>query len=163
MFARLRTAWRSILDPLVTDRRYDVAAALTWLCYAGWGLFTALGDLSVFKNLQRLDVAYPQIWGLTMGMAALIATTAAGWTFFLWAHEIPRRIRAKRIEMVALCTTVGLIAVYPITIAFTGDPNGNARLDILWLAFSFFPFMIFRVIHLRARIQQLFRINGGVK
>lgn len=161
MLARLRTAWRAIMDPLITDRRYDVACVLTWGFYFGWGLFTALGDLSVFRTYERFEVLYPQIWGASVGLAAGAAAVAGIWTFLVWAHEVSRRIRAKRIEMISLCCVIGLIAVYPITIALTGDAQGNPRFDILSLSGSFFPLMIFRVIHLRARIQQLYRIQLG--
>lgn len=167
--SRLRTAWRTTRDPLVTDRRYDVATFLTWFFYAGWGLLTAFSDLTVFGNLTRLDAGvpleliYPTLWGGAIGVAALTAAIAGMSTFFLHPSCYMCRIRAKRVEMVAVCAMLGLLVVYPATILLTGDANGNPRLDIFSLACSYFPLAVFRVQHLQQRVKQLYayRLKSG--
>lgn len=156
MLERLRIAVLSVRDPVVTNRGYDVAAFLTWFCYAAWGLFTAFSDRTVFENLARFESLYPVLWGGAIGSAAFLAGTGAVATFLTRHENIPWRIRAKRTEMVMLCVMLGLLVVYPITIALTGDGNGNARPDILALSLSYFPFAVFRVLHLRSRIKQLY-------
>lgn len=160
MFSRLKSAWKAVMDPLVTDRRYDVACALTWFFYALWGLLSSLSGLTVFNAYQQWEQAYPAIWGGSIGVFSLTATLCAGWTFFLRHEDIQHRIRCKRFEMLALFGTIGLVAVYPVTLILQGDTNGNFRADIIALSLSYFPQMIFRILHLRARIGQLYLIQA---
>lgn len=160
--SRLHTAWHTAHDPLVTDRRYDVAVFLTWFFYSGWGLFSAFSDLTVFGNLTRLDAGfplellYPTLWGAAIGVAALTAGIAGVATFFVHPSALGCRIRAKRVEMVAVCAMLGLLVVYPVTLLLTGDTAGNMRLDIICLSLSYFPQAVFRVQHLRQRVRQLY-------
>lgn len=152
----LKRAWAARRDPLVTSREYDIASLLTWLFYAGWGLLTMFSDLSVFNNLARFEALYPQLWGGAAGFFALSAAGAAAITFFLNPGHVQSRISAKRAEVVSLCSLIGLIAVYPITLLFSGDPQGNFRPEILSLSLSYFPFTVFRVRHLLDRIRTLY-------
>lgn len=160
MLEPLSKAWTARLDPLVTDRRYDVACLLTWFFYAGWGLATIFSDLSVFQNLDSL---YPTLWGGSIGLFALVATLGALVTFFLDPSHIQSRVNAKRLEAAALCSVLGLLLVYPATLIFVGDTQGNVRADIVFLSLSYFPQAAFRVIHLRQRIAQLYRYVEGNK
>lgn len=159
MFERLHIAVLSVRDPVVTNRGYDVAAFLTWFCYAAWGLFTAFSDLTVFSNLARFESLYPILWGGTIGVACLLAGSGAVATFLTRHENTAGRIRAKRTEMLSLCLMLGLLVVYPITILFTGDTQGNSRPDIFALALSYFPFAVFRVLHLRGRIKALYALQ----
>ena len=161
MFSRLRMAWTARTDPIVATRELDYAAGWTWLCYALWGLFSALSDLTVFQTYERWEQAYPTIWGGTMGLMALTAALTCFGTFFIWHTNIPARVLAKRVERSALWGVAGLTAVYPITLLIQGDSNGNIRWDILFLSLSFFPFMIFRIRHLKNRIAQLYVIAAA--
>lgn len=161
MFARLRTAWKARTDPIVATRELDLAAGTTWLFYALWGLFSALSDLTVFQSYQQWEQRYPTIWGGTVGLTSLAAAVSCYATFFIWHTDIPSRIRAKRFERFGLWAMLGLIAVYPITLLVQGDSSGNIRVDILALSLSFFPFMIFRIRHLKHRIAQLFVIAAA--
>jgi len=161
MFTRIRTAWKARTDPIVATRELDYAAGLTWLCYALWGLFSALSDLTVFQTYQQWEQAYPTIWGGTLGLMALAAAVSCFGTFFIWHTNIPGRVRAKRFERFALWAVLGLTLVYPITLLLQGDSNGNIRWDILFLSLSFFPFMVFRIRHLKNRIAQLFVIAAA--
>lgn len=156
----MRRAWAARQDPLVTTREYDIASLLTWFFYAGWGLFTMFSDLSVFSNLGSYEQVYPQLWGGAVGFMALTSSAAAATTFFLEPSHIQSRIRAKRAEIIALSSLLGLILVYPITLVFSGDPQGNFRPEILSLSLSYFPFAVFRVRHLLARIRSLYVMSA---
>lgn len=163
MIERFRRAWTARRDPLVTDRRYDVACLLTWFFYAGWGLGTIFSNLSVFQNLERIDSLYPQVWGGGIGIFSLVATVAAVTTFFLDPGNIQARVNAKRLEAASLCGVLGLLIVYPAVLIFIGDAQGNVRIDIVFLSLSYFPQAVFRVVHLRERIRQLYRYVEGAK
>lgn len=157
----LQKAWGTRRDPLFTDRRYDIACLLTWFFYAAWGLLSAFSDVTAFKNISD---AYPQLWGGGIGVSALLASFAATTIFFLEPGSFRARISAKRLEVISLCTMVGLMAVYPMVLLFTTvGPDGSTRYDIIALSLSFFPQAVFRVMHLMGRIRQLYKYtNGGV-
>lgn len=157
---RLRNAWKAVMDPLVTDRRYDVASMLTWLFYALWGLLSAFSALTVFQTYDQWEEVYPQLWGGAVGLFALFAAVCAASTFFLQQTDFKARIRCKRGEMFALFGTIGLIAVYPVTLIVQGDAQGNFRPDIIALSLSYFPHLIFRILHLRTRVEHLYLIAG---
>lgn len=156
MFSRIRAAARAVKDPIVATRELDLAAGATWFCYALWGLLSAMSDLTVFQAYQQWEQAYPMIWGGMIGLFSLGAAVSAVSTLFLHPHRVAARIRFKRAERFLLWGAYGLIAVYPITLLFQGDSNGNVRWDILALSLSFFPFGVFRVRHLSQRIRQLY-------
>lgn len=148
-------AWRTRREPLITDRRFDIAAMMTWFFYAAWGILSlVLSDITSFRNI---DQYYPVVWGAALGVASAVATAAALTMFLLKPGSFASRIRAKRTESSALCAMLGLLAVYPTVLLLLGDPSGHPRWDILALSFSYFPFAVFRVMHLRQRISQLYR------
>lgn len=154
----LRSAWKARLDPIVLDRRIDVAAILTWACYAAWGLLSAFSDVTVFSNI---NTAYPAVWGALVGLACLVASSAATITFFIEPDHHGTRVRAKRVEVVALCSMLGLLLVYPLTLLLLGTARGEPRYDLLALALSYFPFAVVRVIHLHQRIRRLYTYTSG--
>lgn len=155
----LKRAWQARRDPLVTDRRYDVACLLTWFFYGVWGVATIFSDRSAFENIEQ---GYSLIWGGSIGVTAMVACGAATIIFFLNPGNIKSRVTAKRVEIVALCSVLGLLSVYPVTLILTGDKQGYVRVDIIALSFSYFPQAVFRVQHLLARIRQLYRYVPGV-
>lgn len=151
----LKRAWKTRREPLITDRRFDIAAMLTWFFYAAWGtLSVVFSDITSFRNI---DQYYPVVWGGAVGAAAAVASVAALTMFLVKPGSFASRIRAKRTESSALCALIGLLSVYPVVLLFLGGPSGDPRWDILALSFSYFPFAVFRVMHLRQRISQLYR------
>lgn len=154
----LKQAWGTRRDPLFTDRRYDIACLLTWFFYAAWGLLSAFSDVTAFRNISE---AYPQLWGAGVGFSALLASAAATTMFFLEPGSFRARIGAKRLEVSSLCAMLGLLVVYPIVLLFMGGADGRPRYDILALSFSYFPFAVFRVMHLLGRIRQLYKYTNG--
>lgn len=160
MSGPLRRAWGLRRDPILTDRRYDIASILTWFFYGAWGLLTALSDITVFRNLTA---AYAELWGGTIGLSTMIAAGAGAALFFLHPSSYESRIRAKRVEVFALCIMIGLLTVYPTVLVAmaVGAVQGEPRYDILALSFSYFPFAVFRVQHLLGRIRQLYKYTDG--
>lgn len=118
-----------------------------------------MSDVTVFQAYQRWEQAYPLIWGALIGLFSLGAAASAVWALFLHPHLIAARVRCKRLERFLLWGAYGLIAVYPFTLVFQGDSNGNIRWDILALSLSFFPFGVFRMRHLTQRIRQLYAFS----
>lgn len=157
---RLSKAWALRHDPILIDRRYDVASILTWFFYGAWGLLTALSDITVFRNLAE---AYAELWGGMIGVASMAAAVAGAALFFFHPSSYESRIRAKRVEVFALCSMIGLLAVYPMVLIAiaTGVVAGEPRLDILALSFSYFPFAVLRVLHLLSRIRQLYKYTDA--
>lgn len=160
MLTELRKAWRLRRDPILIDRRYDVASIWTWFFYGAWGLLTVLSDITVFRNLAN---AYAELWGGLIGVAAMTAAGAGVALFFLHPTSYESRILAKRVEVFALCFMIGLLTVYPFVLVATaaGIVEGTPRPDILALSCSYFPFAILRVQHLLGRIRQLYKYTDA--
>lgn len=151
----LERAWRTRRDPLITDRRYDIACMLTWFFYAAWGILSLLlSNATAFRNIAEL---YAELWGGAIGIAAANASAAALTMYLVRPESIRARIRAKRVEAAALCSMLGLMFVYPVTLLFLGGADGQPRWDILALSLSYFPQAVFRIMHLRQRLARLYQ------
>lgn len=150
--SKIREWLKRVDEPLIADRSIDLAAVLTWLCFAGWGIATGIAGLRTISELT--SQWYELAWGSSIGALALIACIAAFSTFFNNPNLLVR-IRKKTFEFWSVSIMAGFISVYPIFAfiqALSGDGN---RVALVFVAVSYLIFPVWRVRHLSKRIKRL--------
>lgn len=156
LWQRTKTAVQSVSDPIKANREVDVLAILFWLCYGGWGLFTIVQNASVFSRAGTPDF-YQTVWGGLIGLFSFAAAASAVFSFYTPHTRYDRRIAAKRTERFALFSMVGLIGLYPVFLLMYGGETGP-RPDLFCLATSYCLFPIWRIRHLKTRINDLYSV-----
>lgn len=153
---RTKDAYAAIHDAILANRTLDVAFIFLWFFYAGFGILTIAQNASVFHRAGSPEF-FQTIWGGGLGVASLVALAAAVTSFYLPHSRYDLRIRGKRVERFAIFVLLGLLALYPVLLAAYGGGEGS-RPDLLSLSGSYFVFPVWRVIHLKARINQLYHV-----
>lgn len=156
IWQRFKAAREAVHDPIKTDRSIDVTSGRIWVCYALFGIFTITQNASVFGRTGTPEF-YQTLWGGGTGLFAAIAAAASFGSFLIPHARYDRRIAVKRIESFALLAFMGLVVLYPITLAFYGGAAGP-RWDIFWVSVSYLMLPYWRVKHLNSRIKQLYHV-----
>lgn len=156
IWQRLKAAREAVHDPIKDDRSIDVTCGRIWVCYALFGIFTITQNASVFGRTGTPEF-YQTIWGGGIGLFAAVAAASGLGAFFIPHTRYDRRILIKRLESFALLAFMGLVVLYPITLAFYGGADGS-RWDIFWVSISYLMLPYWRVKHLSRRIKQLYHV-----
>lgn len=149
---RVRAAWEYRENPLVLDRRFDIAYFWLWVFYGGWGISSAI------VNTRYLEIPfslYPSLWGTLIGVFSIVASCTILASFFIKTDRLRERIRAKKIEAVAVTCLAALIGVFPILQMFLLLTTFPPRPDSLFLSLSYMVMVIYRVSTQLRRIQEL--------
>lgn len=153
---RTKTAAQSVTDPIRANREIDLTSILIWLCLGMFGFFTITQHASVFTRAATPDF-YQAMWGGTVGLFATTAAAAGIVSFYTPHTKYDRRILTKRTERFALFVLTSVIAIYPVFLLIYGGENGP-RLDIFCLALALLPLPIWRIRHLKTRINDLYSV-----
>lgn len=138
-------------EPIPTTRSVDFLAALSWSCFAWWGIVSMIhGIPSISRASTEL---YQVIWGGWVGFSALVAMLAALSTFVRSTNR--SRIQKKTVELVALVIFIIGVTVYPSVVIWTAIQGDPGYFAVAGPAVAYLLFPIWRVINLRMRIKLL--------
>lgn len=144
-----------IKDPLVLDRSIDLAAAITWLIFAFWGLVASITGLETI--VSAAGPLYAFLWAGGIGTFATIACAAATSLFFDLGTRLAPPLK-KRIELWAVRSLSLLIGLYPLLLFIAGVfSNDGNRLITAVLTLSLLVFPLYRIHVLKARINTFLR------
>jgi hypothetical protein len=143
-------------EPLLVDRRIDIAAAVSWLLIGIWGVFNAISKYTAVAEVA--GDGYNALWGMAIGILGLVAGISAASTL-INSRSIPVRILKKRTELWSLSLMTGLVSVTPLlryTMViehFRADTIAGAAITTFFLVFP-----TWRIFHLTERIRGLRKI-----
>lgn len=152
MKEELQRAWASRHDPLIIDRKLDIAFLILWALYGGWGWAGAI------VNTTILDIPitfYPTIWAAVIGFSSTAAALIVTASFFIRSDQYKERILHKRLEVAAVGLMVMFITVHPVN-EIVGLAAGTPhRPDSAILALSYLVMPAFRILLQLERIQKI--------
>lgn len=130
-------------DPVMVDRKLDVAYALYWLILAAWGFVAAFKGLASIR--EQFGAIYSFYWPLFIATIATVGLVAA--VSFFFRTRLAQTTK-KRIERTAAIAQSLVVGVYPVALVL----SGNYPSAILLLVFILIP--VYRIIVLNQRIKQ---------
>lgn len=147
----IRRIWQYRKEVVVADHRIDILSLAMWFLMGTWGILSTVQQVTILN--QAIDW-YPIVWGSLIGVLALVAFIGCMMIFVVLPTDYNARIRWKRLELAAVSCLVCVAGVYPglMVIDLFGD---TPRPDLTALSLTYLLVPIWRIGHLRSRIQNL--------
>jgi hypothetical protein len=153
--------WDKIRDrlrePVLSDRRLDIAAAISWILIGVWGVASAAAGQTIVTRVAGQDYGLP--WGLSLGLFGLIAGIAAASTM-VGLNRISMIIK-ESIELITLSMLTGTLSVVTLLRGVAIFTEGLSATTIASFAITafFLVFPTWRIFHLTERIRVLRKLT----
>lgn len=144
-------------EPVLADRKLDVASGVSWFLLGIWGVFRTLGGQGIITH----DVAisdYSLLWGLAIGVLSLVSGAAAISTLF--GTRLNVRRHELTTELISLSLFTGVLSVVTwlqIVAVFVNGFNAQSIATAVITGF-FLVSPTWRIFHLTERIRLLRKI-----